>query len=134
MTTRRTGHVCAIAPGSGAMRGRTNMRSARPWLVSVLLIALPFAATADDVAAIARDFDAHTRILDPVRAGQRGDRDALRRWPDNSPAAVAARNARLLAFRDRLRALDPAALPREAALTHALMVDRVEVALAGCTL
>ena len=113
------------------MRGRTNMRSAHPWLVSVLLIALPLAATADDVAAIARDFDAHMRILDPVRAGQRGDRDALRRWPDNSPAAVGERKERLLHFRDRLAALDATGLSGSDALNRALISDRVDVALAG---
>jgi uncharacterized protein (DUF885 family) len=107
------------------------MRSARPWLVSVLLIALPPAATADDVAAIARDFDAHMRMLDPVRAGQRGDRDALRRWPDNSPAAVGERKERLLHFRDRLAALDATGLSGSDALNRALISDRVDVALAG---
>ena len=97
----------------------------------VLLVALPILAAADDLASIVRDFDAHMRILDPVRAGQRGDRDALRRWPDNSPAAVAERKQRLLAFRDRLAAIGAAALSGTDALNHALLTDRVDVALAG---
>ena len=113
------------------MRGRTNMRSVHPWLVWCPLVALPVLAAADDLASIVRDFDAHMRILDPVRAGQRGDRDALRRWPDNSPAAVAERKQRLLGFRDRLAAIGAAALSGTDALNHALLTDRVDVALAG---
>ena len=70
-------------------------RSVHPWLVWCSLVAFPVMAAADDLASIGRDFDVHMRILDPVRAGQRGDRDALRRWPDNSPAAVAERKQRL---------------------------------------
>ena len=102
-------------------------------LVGLALIALiaPIAATADDMASIVRDFDAHMRILDPVRAGQRGDREALRRWPDNSPAAVEQRRQRVLGFRDRLAALDAAGLSGPDALNHMLISDRVDVALAG---
>ncbi|HEX9771891.1 MAG TPA: DUF885 domain-containing protein [Steroidobacteraceae bacterium] len=101
------------------------------WLVSVFTILLPGAAAADDLAAIVRDFDAHTRIQDPVRAGQRGDREALRRWPDNSPAAVIERRARLLHFRERLDALESAELSEADALNRALLDDRVRVAVAG---
>jgi len=106
-------------------------RSLHPWLVWCALVALPHLAAADDLASIVRDFDAHMRILDPVRAGQRGDRDALRRWPDSSPAAVAERKQRLLGFRDRLAAIGAAALSGTDALNHALLTDRVDVALAG---
>jgi uncharacterized protein (DUF885 family) len=101
------------------------------WLLSVVTILLPGAVPADELAAIVRDFDAHSRILDPVRAGQRGDRDALRRWPDNSPAAVIERRARLLRFRERLDAFESAKLPEPDALNRALLADRVDVALAG---
>jgi uncharacterized protein (DUF885 family) len=101
------------------------------WLLSVVTILLPGAVPADELAAMVRDFDAHSRILDPVRAGQRGDRDALRRWPDNSPAAVIERRARLLRFRERLDAFESAKLPEPDALNRALLADRVDVALAG---
>jgi uncharacterized protein (DUF885 family) len=106
-------------------------RSNRRWLVSIVAILLPAALPADDLVAIVRDFDAHVRIQDPVRAGQRGDRDALRRWPDNSPVAVGERRARLLRFRERLATLASADLPEADALNRALLVDRVDVALAG---
>ena len=99
-------------------------------LVGLALVA-PIVAAADDMASIVRDFDSHMRILDPVRAGQRGDREALRRWPDNSPAAVKERRQRLLGFRDRLAALETVKLSQPDALNHALITDRVDVALAG---
>ena len=115
------------------MRNGELVRSGRK--VRALLVGLalcvPIVATADDMASMVRDFDAHMRILDPVRAGQRGDREALRRWPDNSPAAVEERRRRLLGFRDRLAALDAAKLSQSDALNHALITDRVDVALAG---
>jgi len=91
---------------------------------------MPGTAGADGISAIVRDYDAYARIQDPVRAGQRGDRAALRRWPDDSPAAVADRKAQLLRFRERLAAL-PANLPDEGALNRDLLVDRVDVALEG---
>ena len=103
----------------------------RHWLVTVGAILLPLAALADDLASIVRDFDAHARIQDPVRAGQRGDREALRRWPDNSPAAIEERRKRLVSFRDRLAALASAELPAQDALNRTLLADRVDVALAG---
>jgi uncharacterized protein (DUF885 family) len=96
-----------------------------------ILCASPFALAADDLVPIVRDFDAYMRVLDPVRAGQRGHREALRRWPDNSSAAVAERRQRLLEFRDRLGAIDASALSGADALNHALLTDRVEVAIAG---
>jgi uncharacterized protein (DUF885 family) len=99
-------------------------------LVGVTL-GVPIVAAADDMASIVRDFDSHMRILDPVRAGQRGDREALRRWPDNSSAAVEERRQRLLGFRARLAALQAGKLSQPDALNHALITDRVDVALAG---
>ena len=110
-----------------------RVRSGREFcaLLVGLALVMPVVAVADDMASIVRDFDAHMRILDPVRAGQRGDREALKRWPDNSPAAVEERKQRLLGFRDRLAALDVAKLSRTDALHHALIGDRVDVALAG---
>ncbi len=103
----------------------------RHWLVTVVAMLLPVAALSDDLASIVRDFDAHARIQDPVRAGQRGDREALRRWPDNSPAAMEARRQRLLAFRERLGVLAGAELSGPDALNRTLLIDRVDTALAG---
>ncbi len=99
-------------------------------LLAVSFIASP-AAAADDVATVVRDYDAFDRAQDPIRAAQRGDLDAARRWPDNSPAAVESRRAVLLGFERRLRAT-PAQLPdAEDALDRELLLDRLGLALAG---
>ncbi len=83
----------------------------------------------DAMQAMVREFDAFGRIQDPVRAAQRGDPLALRRWPDNSPAAVADRRRALERFRGRLAALDATVLAGEDALNHELLADRVGTAL-----
>jgi uncharacterized protein (DUF885 family) len=92
---------------------------------------LPAVVLADDIAALTRDYDAFVRELDPVRAGERGDAASLRRWPDDSPAAVAMRQAQLQEFRHRLDGMAGSALNADAALNRALLRDRVDVALAG---
>jgi len=103
---------------------------ARAMLLSVMLSVAPAgAASADDVAAVVRDYDAFARLQDPVRAAQRGDPAAMRRWPDNSQAAVAERRRALERFRARLAAIDAGGLAAERALDHELLVDRVEGAL-----
>jgi uncharacterized protein (DUF885 family) len=106
-----------------------------PSLLITGLLAVSFiasqAAAADDVATVVRDYDAFDRAQDPIRAAQRGDLDAARRWPDNSPAAVASRRQALLGFERRLRAT-PAQLPdAEDALNRELLLDRLGLALAG---
>ena len=39
------------------------------------------ATGADSIAAIVSDFDAFNRAQDPIRAAQRGDKEAARIWP-----------------------------------------------------
>jgi uncharacterized protein (DUF885 family) len=87
----------------------------------------------DAMDAIVREFDAFARTQDPVRAAQRGDPLALRRWPDNAPAAVAERRRALEGFRERLAALDASTLAGEDALNHELLADRVGTALEALT-
>jgi uncharacterized protein (DUF885 family) len=86
-------------------------------------------AAADDMAAIVRDYDAFAREQDPVRAAQRGDRAAMRRWPDNSRAATAERRRSLERFRSRLAAIEVGGLAPEEALNHELLTERVGAAL-----
>ena len=88
-------------------------------------------ARADDMATLVRDFDAFSRAQDPVRAAQRGDVAAARRWPDNSPQAVAARKTALLEFQQRLQAIPAVGLVADDALNRDLLIDRVDNALAG---
>jgi len=104
-------------------------------LLSLLVLCIPLAtplpAAGDDIASIVRDYDAYARRQDPVRAAQRGDRDAARRWPDNSPAAVTARKAELEQFRARIGAIDASAASLGDALNHELLGARVTDALEG---
>jgi uncharacterized protein (DUF885 family) len=104
-------------------------------LVAVGLTVSVIAATpttpVDSMSAIVRDFDAYARQQDPIRAADRGDMDAARRWPDDSPAAVAARKTSLLEFRRRLQSVSPAGLEPEDALNRALLIARVDSALEG---
>jgi len=94
----------------------------------------PHAAIAgpeEDLHAILKDYDLYLDEADPIGAAQRGNLAAARLWPDDSPAAVAARHARLLAFHDRLGATRPADLSGEDALNDALLVWRVDLDLAA---
>ena len=56
----------------------------------------------DTFDRVLRDYETWRLSEDPVRAGQDGDLDAARVWPDVSPEADARREAQLQAFRTRL--------------------------------
>jgi len=101
------------------------------FLSAVLAVTPVTVAAAEDMAAIVRDYDAFAREQDPVRAAQRGDPAAMRRWPDNSPSAVAARRASLERFRTRLAGIDAARLSGDDALNRELLEERVGLALEG---
>ncbi len=89
------------------------------------------AGPADDLHAILKDYDAYLAEDDPIGAGQRGNLDAAKRWPDDSPAAVAQRHEALRRFQARLKLVLPAALTGEDALNEALLAYRVDLALDG---
>lgn len=95
-----------------------------------LVVQAHAAPTSDQLRAIIADFDRFERANDPLGAGQEDDREALTRWPDDSPSAVAARRTALEDFRRRLKALDGSGLGGEDALNHAfletLVADRIE--------
>jgi len=108
----------------------TALNERRALFLSAMLAMMPVTATlADDVATIVRDFDAFAHDQYPVRAAQRGDPEAMRRWPDDSPKAVVARRESLERFRARLAAVDVAGLSGEDALNRELLVERVGQAL-----
>src|SRR5829696_7234818 len=108
------------------------LRNAIPLLAGLftMLVAVPD-SRADGMATLLRDYDAYNRALDPVRAAQRGDVEASRKWPDNSPAAVASRTKALQDFSRRLGALAKTPLGADDALNRDLLADRVAMALAG---
>jgi uncharacterized protein (DUF885 family) len=88
--------------------------------------AAPQAASAPSPAAaqwqaIVVDFEAHERRESPFEAGQEGDREALARLPDVTPAGDARRLAAMKDFARRLAALDPGKLDAEARFNHAFL-------------
>jgi uncharacterized protein (DUF885 family) len=89
------------------------------------------AAPANDLKALIGDYVAFLRVQDPIRAATRGDMQAARRWPDNSPAAVAERKKALEGFRARLTALANAPLDAEGRLNRDIIRARVDVAIEG---
>ena len=89
------------------------------------------ATGADSIGDIVRDFDAFNRTQDPIRAAQRGDKEAARIWPDNSPRAMAARKSAYRDFQRRLQSLAATSLAGEDELNRELLVDRVNLALDG---
>lgn len=101
----------------------------------VLLLALAAlsahtSATPQDASAswgkIVADWEAFERAEDPLTAGLEGDRDALRRLPDLTPAGDARRLAALQSFKSRLASLDAARLPANEAFNHAFLSREVD--------
>ena len=83
-------------------------------------------------AAIARlvaDYEAWWLSEDPFTAGNLGDRAALARLPDVTPAADARRKAALEGFKTRLAAIPDAGLSDEARLNRHLLLWTVDSAL-----
>ena len=72
------------------------------------------------------DYESFSRQVDPVTAGQEGDREALRRLPDARPEAEQAQRKQLVAFGERLATIDARQLAGEAALNHALLTSIVK--------
>ncbi|WP_438381658.1 DUF885 family protein [Asaia sp. BMEF1] len=100
-------------------------------LMGVGLVLSPFSARADDVGSLVSDYDRFTAALDPVSAASRGDQNAAERWPDDSPAAEAARLKQRQAFKERLSHLDLAMLKGEALLNARLMIWENDLAIEG---
>lgn len=89
------------------------------------------AAPVDDLKTVLADYDRYLEVNDPIGASQRGDMNAAKRWPDNSPKAVADRAKALASFRDRLAAIPGAGLTGQDALNYALLSRRVALDLEG---
>jgi uncharacterized protein (DUF885 family) len=78
-------------------------------------------APSSALAAILADYDAFDRQADPIGAGQDGDRAALARLPDESPAALAGQRTALLGLKARLDALAAQPLGDEDALNRTFL-------------
>ncbi len=112
-------------------------RSAMPFVLAVIITCVTTAAAitramadtgspAERFAALVADFDAHERAHDPITAGRRGDLEALARWPDGSPEAVAGRLEAEAGFQARLQAIDAAALDAADQVSHEVMAYLLE--------
>jgi len=94
-----------------------------------LLIALAFVlfaaapAWADDgpLNKLVADYEAYALSQDPIEAGHEGDRAALSRLPDVTPAQEARRKAAYQQFLGRLNAIAPAGLSQEAKLNRGFL-------------
>jgi uncharacterized protein (DUF885 family) len=80
-------------------------------------------ALADDAPLnrLVADYEAYSLSQNPIAAGREGDRAALSRLPDVTPAAEAARKAAYRAFLARLNAIAPAGLSEDAKLNRAFL-------------
>lgn len=92
-------------------------------LLGLMTTAAP--AGADDLNTLVADYERYSLEQDPVTAGQQGDQDALKRWPDDSPAGDVVRKKALEGFRARLDALGKAPLQGEDALNREAMSRQV---------
>ncbi|HEY0648519.1 DUF885 domain-containing protein, partial [Phenylobacterium sp.] len=80
-------------------------------------------ALADDTAMtkLAADYDAWLLAEDPITAGRQGDRAALSKLPEVTPASDARRLAALKGFQSRLAAIPAQGLSENAALNRGYM-------------
>ncbi|MDQ0464391.1 uncharacterized protein (DUF885 family) [Caulobacter ginsengisoli] len=84
--------------------------------------------------SLSADYVAFTHEQDPIRAGARGDAEALRRWPDNSPANLARQAKTLKGFQARLAAIPTEGLSETDALSKAMMARQAAVSLESIAL
>jgi uncharacterized protein (DUF885 family) len=96
--------------------------------LALLLVTLQAGAqTAEDsLQQVIADYERFIRELDPISAGQEGDRAALRRLPDVRPEAEDAQRQRLTSFSQRLAKIDAARLAGESVVNHQLLTRIVK--------
>ncbi len=103
-------------------------RTIRAFSLSLVFVALHAGAqTADEsLQRVIADYERFQRQYDPLSAGAEGDREALRRLPDATPEAEQAQRKELVAFGERLGAIDARQLSGESALNHTLLTRIVK--------
>lgn len=98
--------------------------------LSLLIPALASAAESTAEQALAGVIAEYERVLkqtDPISAGQEGDREALRRWPDVRPATAKANRRTLERLAEQLSKIDASGLSSDSSLNHALLVRQIAV-------
>lgn len=81
------------------------------------------------LAAVISGHERLSRELDPISAGQEGDRKALRRWADVRPNAVADAQRALIELRQQLQAIDSTQLSASSELNHRLLMRLLDEAI-----
>lgn len=99
--------------------------------LSLVLIGTPAAAQDAAVAKVVADYEAWWLADDPFTAARLGDRPALARLPDVSPAADARRTAALKGFKARLDAIPAVGLSDQAGLNREVLGWTLENAIAS---
>jgi uncharacterized protein (DUF885 family) len=99
--------------------------------MALLSVSASFATPVDDLRGVLTDYDKLLDAADPIGAGQRGNQQAAKLWPDDSQDAVAARRNKMAKLRDRLAAIPAASLTGADALNHALLLRRLDLDLEG---
>ena len=107
--------------------------------LAVLVLLVPARALAGPaeeqaLAALVRDYEILMIGDDPVSAGRDGDRAALARLPDVSPAADAVRRTALIDLQQRLRDIEAGGLSDDGRLNHAFLARLIEDRLQGLAL
>jgi uncharacterized protein (DUF885 family) len=84
---------------------------------------------ASKFAAIVEEYERLLKQIDPISAGQEGDREALERWPDDSVEAGARTRAVLERLALQLADIDASQLEAESSLNHALLVSEIALSI-----
>jgi uncharacterized protein (DUF885 family) len=110
------------------------MRDIARALACLALIVVAVQAGAQNAASslqqVIADYERFNRQVDPLSAGQEGDREALRRLPDVRPETEQAERKQLIAFDERLAKIDAQQLSAEAAVNHALLTRILKQSIA----
>ncbi|MDP3869636.1 DUF885 family protein [Phenylobacterium sp.] len=105
----------------------------RRLLLALALLLFAGPALADDrlLNALVADYEAYALADDPITAGGEGDRAALSRLPDVTPAADAARTRALKSFQARLTAIGEAGLSEKARLNRVFLAWTLDRQIQG---
>jgi len=90
-----------------------------------------FAEPSDDLDALATDYQAFLLANNPIEAGRRGDADAARRLPSNTPETLAAEQAGYTDFLTRTNAIPTDELTDQERATQGLLRHEIAIALLG---
>jgi uncharacterized protein (DUF885 family) len=94
---------------------------AREGAPATVAVTVPTSQALSPLDALVSDYEAWNLAQSPISAGQNGDRAALSKLPDVTPAADAARKAALEGFKARLDAIPAASLDADGQLNRAFL-------------